>query len=93
MGNSANHQYCANCIYCKVIKVRNEDDRTYVLRVRCEKGMWQKKLGGEKLYKYFTIVRRVSDTCECYSPMGNATDYIRDLRQQLPINDEQYSIV
>ena len=49
--------YCANCIHCKVIKTQTQNEGEYQLRVRCDAGMWKKKMGDEKYYKYFTVIR------------------------------------
>ena len=83
--------YCANCVHCKVVPEQLDDDGRYFLRVRCDAGKWRKKLGDEKLYKYFTVARRSLDYCESYEPMGDAREFIRDLRKSLPIKDELYS--
>lgn len=83
--------YCANCIHCKLIKVPVGDGSQYFLRVRCDAGKWRKKLGEEKFYKYFTVARRSLENCECYSPMGEVKDFLRDLKKSLPIKDEIYS--
>ena len=47
--------YCANCIHCKLVKIPMGDGGQYGLRVRCDAGKWRKKLGEEKVYKYFTV--------------------------------------
>jgi hypothetical protein len=59
--------------------------------VRCDAGKWKKKLGEEKIYKYFTVARRSLDECDSYEPMGDAKEFIRDLRRSLPIKDELYT--
>jgi hypothetical protein len=83
--------HCANCSHCKIIKVYTSQSRKqYVLRVRCEKKLWKKKLGEEKLYKYFTVARRTMDSCSDYAPMGDARVYLKELRKTLPIKDEVY---
>ncbi|MCG8451961.1 MAG: hypothetical protein MI717_02110 [Spirochaetales bacterium] len=81
--------YCANCIHCKLIRTRTEDDQ-YVLRVRCDAGKWKKKLGEEKFYKYFTVARRSLETCDAYTPMGESKPFMKELRKTLPIKDEVY---
>ncbi len=83
--------YCANCIHCKLVRTPNGSANQYYLRVRCAAGKWKKKLGEEKIYKYFTVARRSLDYCDSYEPMGDAREFIRDLRKSLPIKDELYS--
>ena len=83
--------FCANCTHCKVVKVPVGDGGQYYLRVRCDAGMWKKKLGEEKIYKYFTVARRVLDSCEAYEPMGDAQEFLKELKKNLPIRDEIYS--
>jgi hypothetical protein len=83
--------YCANCAHCIVFKQPIEIASAYVLRVRCSKGMWKKKSGEEKVYKYFSIVRRTMDQCHCYDPMGDEKAFIKELRKNLPVKDEIYS--
>lgn len=82
--------YCANCIHCKLVRIPTGSGCQYYLRVRCTAGQWRKKLGEEKYYKYFTVARRSLDTCNYYEPMGEARDYLRDLKKTLPIKDEVY---
>ncbi|MFP4383859.1 MAG: hypothetical protein ACLFST_02850 [Spirochaetia bacterium] len=84
--------YCANCIHCKVITEGSEDRNCYYLRVRCDAGKWRKKLGEEKIYKYFTVARRSIDSCDMYEPMGDIKNFIKDLKKTLPITDEEYMI-
>lgn len=86
-----NKVYCANCEHCKLIKMAVGDGSQYVLRVRCAMGQWKKKSGEEKLHKYFTLSRRVMDSCEFYNPMGSSKEFIRELRAVLPTKDEIYS--
>ena len=62
-----------------------------MLRVRCSVGMWKKKSGDEKIYKYFTIVRRTMERCDNYDPMGDETSFLKELKKSLPIKDEIYS--
>ncbi|RKX78948.1 MAG: hypothetical protein DRP87_04880 [Spirochaetes bacterium] len=84
--------YCANCIHCKLVRTpSNNNGNQYYLRVRCSAGKWRKKLGEEKLYKYFTVARRSYDYCDCYEPMGDPRDFLRDLKKSLPIKDEAYT--
>jgi hypothetical protein len=83
--------YCANCIHCKLVRTSSGNANQYYLRVRCDAGKWKKKLGEEKIYKYFTVARRSLDDCEAYEPMGDAREFIRDLRKSLPIKDELYT--
>ena len=88
---SSDKIYCANCIHCKVVKVPRGDGGQYGLRVRCDAGKWRKKLGEEKVYKYFTVVRRTLDQCESYEPMGEVEAFLKELKKNLPIKDEIYS--
>ena len=90
--SSAEKIYCANCIHCKLVKAPCGNGGQYQLRVRCDAGKWRKKLGEEKVYKYFTVARRSLDECDAYTPMGDARDYIRDLKKTLPIKDEVYTL-
>ena len=88
---SSDKIYCANCIHCKLIKVLMGNGSQYGLRVRCDAGKWRKKLGEEKVYKYFTVVRRTLDQCDSYEPMGEVEVFLKELRKNLPIKDEIYS--
>jgi hypothetical protein len=83
--------YCANCIHCKVIKIPMGNSSQYGLRVRCDAGKWRKKLGEEKVYKYFTVIRRTLDECDAYEPMGEVEFFLKELKKNLPIKDEIYS--
>lgn len=83
--------YCANCVHCKLIRTKTGAGSQYCLRVRCDAGMWKKKLGEEKVYKYFTVARRSPESCECYEPMGDPKEYIKELKKTLPIKDEVYT--
>ena len=89
---SSDKIYCANCVHCKPVKVPMGDGGQYGLRVRCDAGKWRKKLGEEKVYKYFTVVRRTLEQCETYEPMGEAEVFLKELKKNLPIKDEIYSI-
>ncbi len=83
--------YCANCIHCKVVRSYVPGDRKqYQLRVKCAAGHWRKKLGEEKMYKYFTLARRVQEECLDYTPMGDQKNFIKELKESLPIRDEVY---
>ncbi len=82
--------YCANCKNCKLVPSAVGDDTRYVLRVRCAAGKWRKRLGDEKLYKYFTVIRRSMDECDAYEPMGDENEFLQELKRSLPINDEVY---
>ena len=90
-GKDGNKIYCANCRHCVLFKQSVGEQGSYVLRVRCINGMWKKKSGEEKIYKYFTIVRRSLDECKNYDPMGDEKSFIKELRKNLPIKDEIYS--
>ena len=83
--------YCANCSHCVVFKQSIEGARTYVLRVRCSMGQWKKRSGEEKVYKYFSLLRRTAEGCAHYDPMGEEAAYIKDLKKTLPVKDEIYS--
>ncbi len=83
--------YCANCMHCKLVRDAAGSGGQYQLRVRCDAGKWRKKLGEEKIYKYFTVARRSISGCSAYEPMGDPREYIRDLKKSLPIKDEVYS--
>lgn len=83
--------HCANCIHCKLVPAPAQGSGRYYLRVRCDAGKWRKKLGEEKIYKYFTVVRRAIDSCDAYEDMGEEKDFIRDLKRSLPDRDEIYS--
>ncbi|GMT48687.1 MAG: hypothetical protein IEMM0008_0226 [bacterium] len=83
--------YCANCVQCVLIKMATGADGQYVLRVKCLSKKWKKKLGEEKIYKFFTVARRTVETCDFYEPMGDLKSYLKDLRKSLPIKDEVYS--
>lgn len=86
-----NKIYCANCIHCKLVPAAGNTTGQFYLRVRCDAGKWKKKLGGEKVYKYFTVTRRSIESCDSYEPMGDADEFISDLKRTLPIRDELYS--
>jgi hypothetical protein len=88
---TADKVYCANCIHCKLIKTPRGEGSQYSLRVRCDAGKWRKKLGEEKVYKYFTVIRRTLDSCDAYEPMGEVGVFLKELRKNLPIKDEIYS--
>ncbi len=48
--------YCANCRYCVLFrKASGIDGSQYLLRVKCTQEQWRKKLGEEKMYKYFSL--------------------------------------
>lgn len=90
-GESSGKIYCANCINCKLVRDSQGDGEQFYLRVRCVAGKWRKKLGEEKIYKYFTVARRSLSECDSYEPMGEPKEFIRDLRKTLPIKDEVYT--
>ena len=52
--------FCANCTHCKLVRTPAGNGSQYYLRVRCDAGKWKKKLGEEKVYKYFTVARRIA---------------------------------
>jgi hypothetical protein len=82
--------YCANCRNCKLVRIASANGSQYHLRVRCIAGKWKKRLGSEKLYKYFTVVRRAIVECDRYEPMGDTREFLRELKKSLPIKDEAY---
>jgi hypothetical protein len=83
--------FCANCIHCKLVPSPAEAEGSFRLRVRCDAGKWRKKLGEEKIYKYFTVARRSIESCDSYEDMGEADEFIKDLRKLLPTTDELYT--
>lgn len=85
-----NTAYCANCIHCKVFRVVDNELEGFYLRVRCTAGKWKKKTGAEKVYKYFTVDRRISDNCPAYTPMGESRQFLKELRKELPFKDTLY---
>ncbi|MGP1587882.1 MAG: hypothetical protein ACTTHG_06015 [Treponemataceae bacterium] len=87
---ASNKIYCANCIHCKMVTTVGETSDQFYLRVRCAAGKWKKKLGEEKIHKYFTVTRRSIDYCDMYDDMGDAEEFIHDLQQNLPSKDESY---
>jgi hypothetical protein len=89
--NAPGRIFCANCIHCKLVPAPAEAEGSYRLRVRCEAGKWRKKLGEEKIYKYFTVARRSIESCGSYEDMGEAAEFIKDLRKLLPTTDELYT--
>ena len=82
--------YCANCVNCKLVSSPAGVQDQFYLRVRCAAGKWKKKLGEEKIYKYFTVTRRCIDNCDAYEPMGETEEFIRQLKKDLPTKDEAY---
>jgi hypothetical protein len=84
--------HCANCIHCKLVPTPAAESGRYRLRVRCDAGKWRKPLGEEKIYKYFTVARRSIESCDSYEDMGEADEYLRDLRTLLPTSDEEYGL-
>ena len=91
LSNPKDKVYCANCTHCKLVRVPAGNGSQYYLRVRCDAGQWRKKLGEEKVYKYFTVARRTLEVCEHYEPMGDAKEYLKELKKNLPIKDEIYT--
>ena len=84
--------YCANCAHCAVVRKEDGDASRYILRVRCSKNKWSKRSGEEKLYKYFTVARRMQVNCEEYTEMGEVLPFIKNLKRELPIKDEIYNL-
>ncbi len=89
---SSDKVYCANCIHCKLIRSPVGSQSQFNLRVRCDAGKWKKKLGEEKVYKYFTVIRRTVEQCGTYEPMGEVETFLKELKKNLPIKDEIYSV-
>jgi hypothetical protein len=85
--------YGATCLHGNLIPAKPENDDRYVLRIRCAAGKWKKKLGEEKMYKYFTVTRRYLDFCDSYGEMGDTREFIRELRKTLPNKDEFYVLL
>lgn len=84
--------YCANCRYCVLFrKSSGLEGKEYLLRIKCTQEQWRKKLGEEKMYKYFTVARRTVEKCDSYKDMGDLGDFLRILRKSLPVRDEAYS--
>ncbi len=90
--SAAGKIYCANCSHCKMVTAPTGSGGEYYLRVRCTAGKWVKKLGEEKIYKYFTVARRSLADCDAYEPMGDPKEFIRELKKNLPIKDEIYTL-
>ncbi len=90
--DKSDKQYCANCLHCVVVKVPvvSGKDSQWKQRVKCNKGKWRKRLGDEKLYKYFSVFRRVVSGCEYYEKMGELKTFLKDLKRNLPQSDEVY---
>jgi hypothetical protein len=88
---AAGRVFCANCIHCKLVPAPADIEGQYRLRVRCDQGKWRKKLGDEKVYKYFTVARRSIAACDSYEDMGDADEFMHDLRKLLPTVDETYT--
>ncbi len=83
---------CSNCAHCIVVRRYETDQEKYVLRIRCDKKKWIKRSGEEKYYKYFTVARRIQPDCNEYKPMGDFNPYIKNLKRELPIKDEIYTV-
>ena len=91
MSSTVEKVFCANCAHCIVKRQSEGDADRYILRVRCNKGKWSKRSGEEKLYKYFTVARRMQVNCEDYQKMGDLFPFIKNLKKELPIKDEIYT--
>ena len=92
MATAGDKIYCANCRHCTVVRQFEAEKDKYVLRVRCEKKQWSKRSGEEKFYKYFTVARRMQPNCEHYEAMGDPLPFIKNLKRELPIKDEIYTV-
>ncbi|MDR1747935.1 MAG: hypothetical protein LBR47_02630 [Spirochaetaceae bacterium] len=84
--------YCANCSHCKLVTAPGGSTDQFYLRVRCNAGKWRKKLGEEKFYKYFSIMRRSIEYCDRYEEMGAPEEFMKELRRSLPVRDETYDM-
>lgn len=82
--------YCANCGHCVVKRVPTGNPGQFVYRVKCAQNMWKKKLGEDKVFKYFTVIRRTMDECSKYDPMGDSKTFLKQLKKTLPVKDEIY---
>lgn len=80
--------YCANCSHCIAFKKPIAKGKYYVMRVKCEMGIWRKRSNEEKVYKYFTILKRKMKSCPYYDPMGEEEGFIKELKKSLPVHDE-----
>ncbi|MEK6796046.1 MAG: hypothetical protein AABZ39_14790, partial [Spirochaetota bacterium] len=78
--------------YCVLFRKLTSDKSRYTLRVKCSREMWKKKLGEDKMYKYFTVGRRTVKKCPAYMEMGDLKLFLRMLRKSLPVRDEVYTI-
>jgi len=55
-------------------------------------GMWKKRLSKEeKIYKYYTLLKRTVNNCLYYDPMGEEESFIKDLKKTLPVQDIVYA--
>lgn len=90
---TTNKIYCANCVHCKLVPSPSGIQDQFYLRVRCAAGKWKKKLGEEKIHKYFTVTRRHLEYCDAYEPMGETEEFIKQLKKDLPSRDETYDRV
>jgi hypothetical protein len=68
--------------------VESNATQASALKVRCAAGMWKKKVGEEKFYRYDTVEQRRVDSCDRYEEMGDLDEFLKDLRQSLPSRDE-----
>ncbi|MDR2897715.1 MAG: hypothetical protein LBU99_02790 [Spirochaetaceae bacterium] len=84
--------YCANCSHCKLVTAPGGSTDQFYLRVRCDAGKWRKRLGEEKFYKYFSIMRRSIEYCDSYEEMGSPEEFMKELRKSLPVRDETYEV-
>ena len=82
--------YCCNCLHCKMFRLKTGVLDKYVLRVKCDKGMWKKPNKDEKFYKYFTVDQRIMEECDYYIPMGDLQENLEFLKNNLPLRDEIY---
>ena len=66
-------------------------ERDFIKQVVFEDELY-KKLGEEKMYKYFTVARRTVEKCDDYKEMGDLRSFLKTLRKSLPVRDEVYTI-
>jgi len=89
-----NQIYCADCRHCKQFRSYSSDGRTFVLRVRCAKGMWRYPSGREKTYDRHTLLDRRPKHCPHYDPMSETpeelAEYLDYLKRTLPFEKVVY---
>lgn len=79
---------CADCLHAKQFREINRATGRYVLKVRCDKGHWQrgKKAGDCDLYR---VLARCSHKCRDYESMSESEEErqsaLRNLSMTLPL--------